>query len=91
MAQEASAVRIDVGDAGQGIPPEELSRIFDRFYRGQGIRARGSGLGLALVKRIVTDHAGTVSVASRVGEGTTVTVVLPAAAAPVLDPASSRT
>jgi signal transduction histidine kinase len=77
-AAEASQVRIDVIDAGRGIPPEELSRIFDKFYRGTGTRARGSGLGLALVKQIVSDHGGTVSVASRLGEGTTITVVLPA-------------
>jgi signal transduction histidine kinase len=70
-------IRIDVADAGQGIPAAELSRIFDQFYRGKGIRTRGSGLGLALVQRIVTDHAGTVSVASHVGAGTTVTVMLP--------------
>jgi signal transduction histidine kinase len=80
MTLEAARVRIDVADAGPGIPPEELSRIFDQFYRGKGIRSRGSGLGLALVQRIVTDHGGTVSVASRVGAGTTVTVVLPASA-----------
>ena len=75
-ALEGARVRIEVADAGQGIPEEELSRIFDQFYRGKGIRARGSGLGLALVQRIVTDHGGRVSVASRVGAGTTVTVVL---------------
>jgi two-component system phosphate regulon sensor histidine kinase PhoR len=73
----STRIRIDVADAGQGIPAAELSRIFDQFYRGKGIRTRGSGLGLALVQRIVTDHAGTVSVASHVGAGTTVTVMLP--------------
>ncbi|MEX2272691.1 MAG: HAMP domain-containing sensor histidine kinase [Vicinamibacterales bacterium] len=75
-AVEDSRVRIEVIDAGKGIPADELSRIFDKFYRGKGTRARGSGLGLALVKRIVSDHGGTVSVASRLGEGTTVTVLL---------------
>jgi signal transduction histidine kinase len=72
------AVRIEVADAGQGIPPEELPKVFDSFYRGQGTRARGSGLGLAIVRRIVADHGGSVAVTSRVGEGTTVTIDLPA-------------
>ena len=79
-AAEARQVRIDVADAGRGIAAEELPMIFDKFYRGTGTRTRGSGLGLALVKRIVSDHGGTVSVASRLGEGTTMTVLLPLAA-----------
>jgi signal transduction histidine kinase len=89
---DGTRIRIAVADAGQGIPPEELSRIFDRFYRGKGIRARGSGLGLALVQRIVADHGGTVAVSSRVGTGTTVSVVLPAsaAAAHAMPPGNAR-
>jgi signal transduction histidine kinase len=71
-------VSIEVADAGQGIPPDELRRVFDTFYRGKGTRARGSGLGLAIVRRIVSDHGGTVSIMSRLGEGTTVTILLPA-------------
>jgi signal transduction histidine kinase len=73
-------VPIEVADTGQGIPPDELPRIFDTFYRGKGTRSRGSGLGLAIVRRIVTDHGGNVSVVSRLGEGTTVTIVLPGSA-----------
>jgi signal transduction histidine kinase len=71
-------VSIEVADTGPGIPPEELRRIFDTFYRGKGTRSRGSGLGLAIVRRIVADHDGNVSVVSRLGEGTTVTILLPA-------------
>jgi signal transduction histidine kinase len=86
-ALEDGRVRIDVADAGPGIPAEELPRVFDTFYRGQGTRTRGSGLGLAIVQRIVGDHGGAVSVASHVGEGTTVTIVLPAGTQPA--PASA--
>jgi signal transduction histidine kinase len=87
VALEDGHVRIDVADAGQGISAEELPRVFETFYRGQGTRARGSGLGLAIVRRIVGDYGGTVSVASRVGEGTTVTIVLPASPQPAAAPA----
>jgi signal transduction histidine kinase len=77
-AREGDRVQIDVADAGNGIPPDELHQVFDQFYRGRNTRTRGSGLGLALVRRIVTDHGGTVSVASELGVGTTITVRLPA-------------
>ncbi|OGN86812.1 MAG: hypothetical protein A2X23_08495 [Chloroflexi bacterium GWC2_73_18] len=71
---------ISVADTGIGIGPEELPHIFDRFYRGTRAaeaRAAGSGLGLAIVKSIVDMHRGRISVDSRSGEGTTVTVRLP--------------
>jgi signal transduction histidine kinase len=74
-------VRIDVSDHGHGIPPSEIPHIFEPFYRGGDAVARqirGSGLGLSLVRRIVTAHGGRVSVASRAGE-TTFTIVLPSA------------
>ena len=70
---------ISVIDEGPGIAPEEQARIFDRFYRGGGDLARqvkGAGIGLSLVKRIVEDHGGNVSVASRLGEGSTFTIDL---------------
>ena len=70
---------IAVTDRGPGIAPEEQARIFDRFYRGGGDLARqvkGAGIGLSLVKRIVEDHGGNVSVASRPGEGSTFTIDL---------------
>ncbi|MER5793361.1 ATP-binding protein [Streptomyces sp. NPDC001980] len=76
----ASTVRIQVADHGPGIPAEDLSRVFDRFWRADASRSRahgGSGLGLAIVQAIVHAHHGTVRVASTPGSGTTVTVVLP--------------
>ncbi len=75
------AVSVAVRDHGAGIPAEDLDRIFEKFYRvGSGLvhDARGSGLGLAIVKHVVEAHGGTVSVASRLGEGSTFTLRLPA-------------
>jgi len=77
-----SEVRITVSDHGAGIPATELPHIFDPFYRGADATARqvhGSGLGLSLVKRIVTAHGGRVSVTTRPGAGTAFTIALPAA------------
>jgi len=73
-------VMIEVSDTGPGIAPEELPKIFVRFYRTAGAaqgRHKGAGLGLALVKGIVDAHGGTVRVASEVGKGSTFTVELP--------------
>ncbi|MGD9905944.1 MAG: sensor histidine kinase [Vicinamibacterales bacterium] len=88
-ALEDRCVRIDVADAGQGIPTDELPRVFETFYRGHGTRARGSGLGLTIVRRIVDAHGGTVAVTSRVGEGTTVTILLPVSQPPAPAPSPS--
>jgi two-component system, OmpR family, sensor histidine kinase MprB len=67
-----------VTDQGPGIPPEDLPRIFDRFYRAASARSMpGSGLGLAIVKRVVTAHGGTVDVACPPTGGTRVEIVLP--------------
>ncbi len=71
---------IVVADNGIGIDPVELPRIFDRFYRGSRAteaRGSGSGLGLAIVRSIVEMHGGTVSVESRLGEGSVFRVELP--------------
>jgi signal transduction histidine kinase len=73
-------VVLEVSDTGVGIPAADLPRIFDRFHRVQGLRARsheGSGIGLALVHELVRTHGGSVSVASEVGKGTTFTVSVP--------------
>ena len=72
---------IEVTDTGVGIEPDELPRIFERFYRGSRAneaRGSGSGLGLAIVRSIVDMHRGTVEVTSRLGAGTTFRVILPA-------------
>ncbi len=67
-------VKISVTDTGVGIPPEHVSRIFERFYRVDRERSReagGTGLGLAIVKHIVEAHGGKVQVRSEVGRGST--------------------
>jgi signal transduction histidine kinase len=74
-------VVLTVTDSGEGIPPEELPLIFDRFYRARSDRqsvSRGSGLGLSIVKAIVERHGGRVRADSEVGKGTTVGLELPA-------------
>jgi len=78
--EERSRAVIDVTDNGVGIPEEDLPRIFDCFYRGSGEAVKktsGLGLGLAIVKRIAEAHGGSVSVKSKVGEGTTFSVRIP--------------
>ena len=73
---------IEVADTGVGIDADHLPRVFERFYVADKSRSKklgGTGLGLAIVKHIAQAHDGAVSVKSRVGEGTTVTVNLPLA------------
>jgi signal transduction histidine kinase len=70
-----------VRDRGVGIPPGDLPKVFERFYRGRNVthRVRGSGVGLAGARAIVEQHGGTITVESREGEGSTFTVRLPMA------------
>ncbi|WP_066945345.1 sensor histidine kinase [Streptomyces lushanensis] len=78
----AQDVRLTVTDDGPGIAPEDLPRVFERFWRAEASRSRaygGSGLGLAIVEAIVHAHRGEVAVRSELGTGTTVTVRLPRA------------
>lgn len=71
-------VAIDVADEGPGIAPQDLPRVFERFYKGEPSRAgEGVGLGLAIVKHLVRAHGGTVEVSSEPGKGATFTVKLP--------------
>jgi len=73
-------VRVIVTDTGIGIPEQELPYIFEEFYRAENARQvqkEGTGLGLSVVKSIVETHEGTVSVESKVGQGTTFRVSLP--------------
>jgi PAS domain S-box-containing protein len=77
--QEAFAV-LEVADTGIGVSAQELSRLFERFYRVEGTHARtheGSGIGLALVQELVKFHGATIDVTSTLGRGTTFSVRLP--------------
>lgn len=71
---------VTVSDNGPGIKAEDLSRIFERFYRSQGVNQKaieGSGLGLSIVKHIINNHRGQIEVHSKAGEGTSFTISLP--------------
>jgi len=68
-------VALTVADTGRGIEPDQLRRLFDRFYK--GAESRGSGLGLAIAKGIVTAHGGEIGATSTPGEGTSIRVTLP--------------
>jgi signal transduction histidine kinase len=74
-------ILLEVEDTGSGIAPEELPHIFERFWRADRARTRGSGgsgLGLAITRQIVAAHGGTIEAASELGKGTTITITLPA-------------
>jgi len=83
-ARSGADVSVEVRDNGPGIPPGELSRIFEPFYRGRDAkqRASGSGLGLSLVRRIAEEHGGQVTVESPAGAGAAFRVALPGTAEP---------
>jgi signal transduction histidine kinase len=75
-------VRLSVADTGDGIAPEHLERVFERFYRVDQARGRsegGAGLGLAIARGIVEAHGGRLILESRLGHGTTAIIELPAA------------
>jgi two-component system sensor histidine kinase ResE len=92
IALRASRVASDKGDVleiriideGKGIPPEDLPYIFERFYKADKARKRGTtggtGLGLAIVKNLIVAHEGTISAVSELGAGTTFTIQLPVSA-----------
>ena len=80
VGASADDVLLTVTDNGRGMTPDQLERIFDRFYRGDG-HGPGTGLGLSIVKSLVELHDGSIDVSSRPGDGTTVTVRLPRAQA----------
>jgi two-component system OmpR family sensor kinase len=76
--EDGTFVAIEVADTGPGIPEDEEAQVWEELYRGQGARGvPGSGLGLALVRAIVERHGGGVSLRSRAGQGTVVTMRLP--------------
>ncbi|WP_430647697.1 sensor histidine kinase [Agromyces sp. GXS1127] len=86
VAVDDDAVEISIADQGIGIAPEDLDRVFERFYRVDQARSRntgGSGLGLSIVKHTVQNHGGDVRVWSRQGRGSTFTIRLPLAERPI--------
>ncbi|HEV2180412.1 MAG TPA: ATP-binding protein, partial [Gemmatimonadaceae bacterium] len=79
-ATDAHAVELVVRDTGVGIPPAQLPRLFERFHRVPNAKSRtheGTGIGLALVQELVKLHAGTITVSSLEGQGSTFTVRIP--------------
>lgn len=83
VGRETGRVVLIVADTGEGIPPDELSRIWERLYRVDRSRSRcGLGLGLSMVRAVVHAHNGRVEVASRPGIGSRFTVYLPDAGSP---------
>ena len=80
--EEPESVRVDVVDSGEGIPPADLPRIFDRFYRGEKSRVRGqggAGLGLAIARGLVEAHGGKIWAQNLPGRGARFSFVLPKA------------
>lgn len=80
LSKVGNAAELRVRDTGTGIPAEDLSHLFERFYRVQGARGRtweGSGIGLALVQELAKLHSGSVQVESEANRGSTFTVTIP--------------
>jgi two-component system phosphate regulon sensor histidine kinase PhoR len=79
---EGPMVRLTVSDQGEGIAPEHVARVTERFYRVDTSRSRaigGTGLGLSIVKHIVERHRGRLNIESELGKGTSIHVLLPVA------------
>lgn len=78
ISADGQAVRLVVGDTGEGIAPEELAHLFERFYRGSSTaQRRGTGLGLAIAREIVRGHGGEIEARSTPAEGTEFVITLP--------------
>ncbi|MBI4691451.1 MAG: PAS domain-containing protein [Nitrospirae bacterium] len=78
ISRKGEDMQLKITDNGWGIPDEDLPHMTERFYRGKhGQEVKGTGLGLSLCKDIVTGHGGSIAFDSKVGKGTTVTVLLP--------------
>jgi len=81
MVEEPGGVRITIDDEGPGVPPDAISQIFDPFYRvsdARGQKSGGGGIGLAIAKRSIGLHGGSISARNRVGGGLSIEIVLPA-------------
>jgi CheY-like chemotaxis protein/anti-sigma regulatory factor (Ser/Thr protein kinase) len=80
VGASGDTILLAVADNGRGMTPEQIDRVFDRFYRGEsGSTGTGTGLGLSIVRSLVELHDGSIDVTSEIGQGTTVTVRLPRA------------
>ena len=80
VSSENDKIRIRVSDNGVGVPEEDLEHIFERFYRVEKSRTSetgGTGLGLAIARELIEAHGGTITMDSRLGEGSAVTITLP--------------
>ena len=78
----SAAGEVEVRDHGPGIPPDDLPRVFDRFYRSTAARGMpGSGLGLAIVRRVAEAHGGSAEASSPPGGGTLIRLRIPVAPA----------
>lgn len=77
VTEKRDYLKVVVSDTGIGIPPEDLPKVFDRFYQGQAGISMGSGLGLAITKEIIEGHKGSIQAESRLGSGTSFTFALP--------------
>jgi two-component system, OmpR family, sensor histidine kinase BaeS len=83
VRRESGHAVLEVADSGPGIPEDEISHVFDRFFRGRGSRTSGSGIGLTVVRELTTAHGGEVTAATAKSGGAVFTVSLPLAAAHV--------
>lgn len=80
LKMHKNSIQVDIKDDGQGIPPEDLKRIFERFYRVEKSRNKkegGTGLGLSIVKHILEGHKSKISVSSTLGKGSIFSFLLP--------------
>jgi signal transduction histidine kinase len=75
----AAGAAIEIADTGSGIPPDQLSRIYDPFFTTKAI-GKGTGLGLSITYGIVQEHGGTINCESAIGQGTRFSLTLPLAA-----------
>jgi len=84
VGADGHVAHLSVIDRGIGIPSRDVDRVFERFYRVDRARSRGTGgtgLGLAIVRHVVSNHGGEIRVSSREGEGSTFSLALPIAGA----------
>jgi len=76
IERTAEMIRLEIADTGRGIGEEEAKKIFEPFYT---TKEQGLGLGMPYAKKIIDQHGGTISLSSRAGQGTTISIALPAA------------